>query len=104
MTSVMQKIVDELEQENLTKLSEKLYISQKTVIEAYNKMIGLSPHKFYMLKRICDTITILQNNPTMKFTELAYKQGFYDQAHFIRVFKEHTGITPKTFRNKMLTT
>lgn len=104
MTSVMQKIVDELDQENLTELSEKLCRSKKTVIETYNKMIGLSPHKFFMLKCICDTIAIIQNNPTMKMTELAYKQGFYDQAHFIRVFKEHTGMTPKTFRNKILKT
>lgn len=104
MTSVMQKIVNELEQDNLTELAEKLCRSKKTVIEAYNKMIGLSPHKFNILKCICDTITILQNNPTIKLTELAYKQGFYDQAHFIRVFKEHTGMTPKEFRNKNLKT
>jgi AraC-like DNA-binding protein len=103
MTSLMQKIIYELEQDNLTELAEKFCRSKKAVIEAYNKMIGLSPHKFNMLKCICDTISILQNNPTMKLTELAYKQGFYDQAHFIRVFKEHTGMTPKEFRNKNLT-
>lgn len=104
MTRVMQKIVGELEQENLVTLSEKLNHSKKTIIESFNKMIGVSPHKFFTLKCICETITVLQNNPTIKLTELAYNQGFYDQAHFIRVFKEHTGVTPKEFRNRILKT
>jgi len=104
ITSVMHKIVNELELENLTTLSENLSRSKKTIIESFNKMVGLSPHKFFTLKCICETITTLQNNPTIKLTELAYKQGFYDQAHFIKVFKEHTGVTPKEFRNKILKT
>lgn len=102
MTKVMQKIVNEIEQENLVTRTEKLSHSKKTIIESFNKMIGLSPHKFYTLKCICETITVLQNNPKIKLTELAYNQGFYDQAHFIRVFKEHTGLTPKEFRNRIL--
>lgn len=102
MTKVMHRIVNEMEQENLTSLSEKLNRSKKTIIESFNKMIGLSPHKFYTLNCICETITVLQNNPTIKLTELAYNQGFYDQAHFIRVFREHTGLPPKEFRNRIL--
>lgn len=102
MTKVMQKITNEMEQKNLVIPSEKLSFSNKTIIESFNKMIGLSPHKFYTLKCICETIKIIQNNPTIKLTELAYNQGFYDQAHFIRVFKEHTRLTPKEFRNGIL--
>jgi len=104
MTKVMHKIVTEIEQEDLATLSEKLTYSKKSIIESFNKMIGLSPHKFFTLKCICETITVLQNNPTIKLTELAYSQGFYDQAHFIRVFKEHTGFTPKEFRNRIFQT
>lgn len=104
MTKIMLQIVNELERENLYSLSEKLIRSKKTIIESFNKMIGLSPHKFYTLKCICETITILQNNSSIKLTELAYNQGFYDQAHFIRIFKEHVGLTPKEFRNIILKT
>lgn len=104
MTKSMQRIVAEMEQENLTLLSENLSCSKKTMIESFNKMLGISPHKFFTLKCICETISIMESNPTIKLTELAYNQGFYDQAHFIRVFKEHTGLTPKEFRNKKLKT
>lgn len=99
MTKVMQKIANEMEQENLATLSEKFSCSKKSIIESYNKMIGVSPHKFFTLRCICNSIKVLQNNKKIKLTELAYNQGFYDQAHFNRVFKEHTGLTPKEFHN-----
>lgn len=100
MTVTMKSIVNDLERESLAVLSEKLNRSKKSIIQSYNKMLGVSPQKFYTLKSICDTISILQKNPTIKLTELAYNQGFYDQAHFIRVFKEYTGLNPKEFRTQ----
>jgi AraC-like DNA-binding protein len=30
-------------------------------------------------------------------TDLAYENEYFDQAHFIKEFKEFTGITPKEF-------
>lgn len=100
LTETMHRIINDLERENLTVLSEKLNRSKKSIIQSFNQMLGVSPQKFYTLKSVCDTILILQKNPTIKLTELAYNQGFYDQAHFIRVFKEYTGLTPKQFRTQ----
>lgn len=100
MTETMHNIVSDLEREDLAVLAEKLNRSKKSIIQSFNKMMGVSPNKFYTLKCVCETISIIQNNPTIKLTELAYKQGFYDQAHFIRVFKAYTGLTPKVFRSK----
>jgi AraC-like DNA-binding protein len=100
LTVTMQSILADLERESLAVLAEKLCRSKKSVIHSFNKLVGLSPQKYYTLKCICDTIEILQNNSSIRLTELAYEQGFYDQAHFIRVFKGHTGLTPKQFRAK----
>ena len=100
MTLIMKEIVNDLEKNNLSVMSEKLNRSKKSIIDSFNKMIGVSPQKYYTLKCICETIAILQNNPSIKLTELAYSQGFYDQAHFIKVFRKFTGFTPKEFRFK----
>jgi AraC-like DNA-binding protein len=31
-------------------------------------------------------------------TEIAYLTGFSDQSHFTRIFKQHTGKSPLTYR------
>ncbi len=33
------------------------------------------------------------------FSELALAAGFYDQSHFCKLFKRHTGLTPVEYRN-----
>ncbi len=35
---------------------------------------------------------------TMAISEISLRAGFYDQSHFGRVFKRHTGVTPGQFR------
>lgn len=35
---------------------------------------------------------------TASISEVALQAGFYDQSHFTRVFKQHTGVTPAQFR------
>jgi len=39
----------------------------------------------------------LMNNSNLSFTEIAYTCAFFDQSHFIRAFKEATGLSPKQF-------
>jgi len=97
LTQTMQRIINNLERENLTVLSEKLGCSKKSVIGSFNKLLGMSPQKYYTLKCVCEIIDFFQNNPTAKLTEIAYEYGFCDQAHFSRVFKEYTGFSPKEF-------
>jgi len=102
LTVTMQSIINDLEHENLQVLSEKLHRSKKSIIESFNKMIGLSPNKFYHLKSVCEAISTLNDKPQIKLTDLAYHLGYYDQSHFIRTFKEHIGCTPKQFKKIIL--
>lgn len=98
LTVTMQRIANDLECENLTELSNKMARSKKSIIQSFHKMVGTSPHKFFTLQKICATIEALEHNPQITLTALAYEQGFYDQSHFIRVFRQHTGLSPKEFK------
>ena len=63
----------------------------------FTKQIGLSPKQLSKVIRLQATLQMLLNKTTGTLTDLAYENEYYDQAHFIRDFKEFTGITPKDF-------
>ena len=39
----------------------------------------------------------MANNQFTSLTSVAYEGNYYDQAHFIKDFKEFTGMSPKMF-------
>lgn len=61
------------------------------------KRVGISPKQLGKVIRLQTALKSLLNNPSEKLTQVAYDSEYYDQAHFIRDFKEFTGITPKEF-------
>ncbi|WP_373497431.1 helix-turn-helix domain-containing protein [Aquiflexum sp.] len=61
------------------------------------KQIGLSPKQLSKVIRLQATLQMLLNHTTESLTEIAYENEYYDQAHFVKDFKEFTGIRPKDF-------
>lgn len=61
------------------------------------KQIGLSPKQLSKVIRLQATLQMLLNQTKETLTDIAYENEYYDQAHFIKDFKEFTGVTPKEF-------
>lgn len=61
------------------------------------KQIGISPKQLGKVIRLQTALKMLLNRQTENLTQIAYESDYYDQAHFIRDFKEFTGTTPKAF-------
>ena len=80
----------------IKQLHEKLCISQSPFEKRFRKIVGTSPKKFASLIRFNMVLESLHNSQSL--TEVAYQNYFYDQAHFIKSFKQYTGATPETFR------
>jgi AraC-like DNA-binding protein len=40
------------------------------------------------------------HGPKRSLTDIAIEAGFYDQAHFCRVFKNFSGLTPKQYQQQ----
>jgi AraC-like DNA-binding protein len=74
-----------------------LSISQKSFIQKFKKNYLLTPGEYAKLKQVNYAIQLLQNNKSEKLINVALDSGFYDQSHFIRVFKKFCGVTPKEF-------
>lgn len=82
---------------SLPDIQRKLNTSERTLERLFDNNVGVSPN---MYKRICQfhkAFQQLNNYNFIKLTDVAYDNGFADQSHFIRVFKEFTGLTPSEY-------
>jgi YesN/AraC family two-component response regulator len=73
-------------------LSKRRQLERKFV-----KQIGISPKQLGKVIRMQTALKTLLNRQNESLTEIAYESEYYDQAHFIKDFKEFTGTTPKDF-------
>ncbi len=63
----------------------------------FSELIGLSPKQLGKVIRLQTALRMLLNHSADRLYQIAYDTSYYDQAHFIRDFKEFTGINPKSF-------
>ena len=59
--------------------------------------VGLSPKQLGKVIRLQTALKMLLNQQYESLTKIAYESKYYDQAHFIKDFKEFTGTNPKDF-------
>ena len=85
----------------LTDIRQELNVSERTFQRLFELNVGISPK---MYRRICQfdaAFQALNLNPNAKLSDIAYQSGFADQSHFIRVFKEFTGLTPSQYLGQL---
>jgi len=61
------------------------------------KQIGISPKQLSKVIRLQSALKLLLNKEGENLTNIAYESEYYDQAHFIKDFKEFTGVSPSAF-------
>ncbi|WP_422360921.1 AraC family transcriptional regulator [Reichenbachiella sp.] len=61
------------------------------------KQIGISPKQLGKVIRLQSALKLMLNQEGENLTNIAYESEYYDQAHFIKDFKEFTGVSPKEF-------
>ncbi len=69
-------------------------LSQRHLSRKFQEYVGLSPKEYLRVSRFILSLGHLKRYPVFSLTEVAYKSGYYDQAHFIRDYKDYTGYTP----------
>ncbi|UGA57786.1 helix-turn-helix domain-containing protein [Vibrio sp. VB16] len=61
----------------------------------------MSPKYFQRLRRVNFCILVLRENPNISLSELAFDQGFSDQAHMTREFNTFVLTTPGEISQKI---
>jgi AraC-like DNA-binding protein len=79
----------------VNQLVENLPISQDPFEKRFRKATGTSPKHFAEIVRLRNVIRNRQQPSSL--TDVALSSGYYDQAHFIKSFKNFTGQQPRLF-------
>jgi AraC-like DNA-binding protein len=77
-----------------------LYTSPKTLERKFSKFLGKSTKQVIKLIRFQQVLRDFSVNKNISLTEFAYRNGYFDQSHFINDFKAFSGYTPKGFLAK----
>lgn len=80
----------------IKELNEKLAISQSPFEKRFRKTVGTSPKKFASIVRFNTVLD--QLGQVKSLMEICYENNFFDQAHFIKDFRQYTGDTPEHFK------
>ncbi|MCK7555926.1 helix-turn-helix domain-containing protein [Chitinophaga sedimenti] len=80
----------------IKEISERLFISQSPLEMRFRKVVGATPKKFASIVRFNAVLKDLNHAKTL--TEICYAHQFFDQAHFIKDFRQFTGDTPENFK------
>jgi AraC-like DNA-binding protein len=81
----------------MNELADKMNIHRRNIERKFTSVIGMSPKQLARVIRLQSTIRMLGSKDFTSLTSLAYENGYYDQAHFIRDFRDFTGMSPKSF-------
>lgn len=95
--STIETILKTNGQFSVNQFSKNNNINRRQLARKFSSAIGLSPKQLAKTIRIQTTLKVLLNEEVTSLTDLAYENEYFDQAHFIREFKEFTGLTPKEF-------
>lgn len=80
-------------------LSEKIGVGSRQLERLFNLYLGVTPKMFNRITRFQKIFRELETHRINNWLVLALQCGYYDQAHFIREFKQFSGMNPNSFFN-----
>lgn len=87
----------------LAELAEQVYLNPVYLSRAYKQITGQNISKYISDRRLEKARSLL-NNSNAKISEIACQIGYESPAHFSRVFKKSTGMTPLEYREHCIDT
>lgn len=81
----------------LLKTQKELFVTERTFQRLFEKSVGLSPNQFRKINQFNKAFQQLNRRQFSSFADIAFENGYADQSHYIRTFKEFTGLTPKEY-------
>lgn len=81
----------------LKAVQDNLYLTERTFQRMFEKNIGILPNQYRRICQFNSAFWQLNQRKFQNLTDIAFENGYADQSHYIRAFKEFTNITPKEY-------
>lgn len=81
---------------SIESLCKDLYVSERQLQRSFRDVLGTSPKTYTRIIRFRNAYRQLRHTrqQEISWASLSYDHGYADQAHFIRDFKEFSGVSP----------
>lgn len=96
-TAAVQALLESSGKHNVNEISAQLQVNRRQLERKFVAATGLSPKQFSKIARLQAALKLISGDSFSSLTTLALEAGYYDQAHFIRDFREFTGVSPGQF-------
>ncbi len=79
-------------------ISERFNIGVRTLQRLFNDYVGVPPKWIIKRYRLFEAVDAVNSGPDADWTQMALQLGYFDQAHFIKDFKQMIGRSPGEYR------
>jgi len=85
---------------SIKELAAACKVGRNYIGELFKKNTGLPISKYINLLRVQKAMRLIEATE-FSLSEIAYEVGFCDSSHFSKQFKAQTGISPRTYRQRL---
>jgi AraC-like DNA-binding protein len=82
---------------DIGRLSTELGCSRKHLIAQFREQVGVPPKTMARILRFERAVKLLKGEAVPNGADVAFRCGYFDQAHLIKDFREFAGTTPTEF-------
>ncbi|MFC5531348.1 AraC family transcriptional regulator [Cohnella yongneupensis] len=85
---------------HMDQLQKTLHLSKSYLAKIFKEVTGVTIFEYVYRKRINEARILFLLHPGMTVTEACFRLGFKHLAHFSRLFKQMTGLSPDQFKKQ----
>ncbi|MFZ6731929.1 DUF6597 domain-containing transcriptional factor [Undibacterium sp. Ji42W] len=76
-------------------------MDKRSLQRLFQKYVGIGPKWVIQRYRLHEAVAQVQAGKTLSWTDLALELGYFDQAHFVRDFRQLVGMTPGEYEKSL---
>ncbi|MFD2515928.1 helix-turn-helix domain-containing protein [Pontibacter locisalis] len=85
-------------------VADEACMSFRQLERKFKERLGMPPKLFLKLIRFSKAYRMHESQPALRWTDIAHINGYFDQAHLIRDFRQFTGVAPRAIETELAQT